>query len=1259
MGFLSSKSSSTASNLSSFTNGKESGLPVQTKLSVGSPNDPAEKEADSVARKVVENDAMKDKAQPKAENKKEDKIAKKEDKKDEVKKKEEEKIAKKDEVKKKEEDKIAKKEEKKDDIKKKSEEKKDEKISKKEEKKDDIKKKAEDKKDEKISKKEEKKDDIKKKEEDKIAKKDEKKEDKIAKKEEKPALAKSIQAKPDVPDKKAGEGTDDMDAIEQRLNATKGKGKAMETGIKASMEGEFEHDFSDVRIHTDNEAIELCQALNAQAFTHGRDVYFNAGKYDPQQTKGKELLAHELTHVVQQQRHIHRMVQKVVGGAAAPDPTTFDKSVGKLDESDDNNRKIIFDKVKVPAFKADKFPTLFSNPLKRAKGYNDSARPSGNDVQLMKWKSQLKKDTIKSELDSKKVNNPDAPDTFAYKPKMSDRDNYFLMGKIDDIANTLAVPTWNRSNKAMPFHVDHVVDLQISGWGPTSKPSWANDTGNYQLLEAATNTGSQNITTNDIQNKLKNFVTKAKVDKRSRFGSVEKIKQGYDLVFDGFDKQTYSFNDDKYWEFKQVEDAKHIEGDKLIGKQISEVENKDKVSISTSAGGGYMKGFDLKEDESGQTLGISDKSEKDYLKTYEIVQKRFEVTDADKGKEFLGAVYVTLSNEQIKDGVTDSGGKSKKKMNPGVNLRPVSVNRVPGTKRFGYIDRKQIMSLLKEWRHSMFCPIEFPDADIVAGKGIVAEGKILPELAFLNKADIGFRISDNNAEIYKQFNSGEIALPKPFKIDNCSLTVALGSRKGLSVEGQIDFGIEKVGEGYVKGVESTGEGFELEGAFNFDSKLFDPAQIKVEYKEKKWKVEGNIGIKKGKVKGIKKANATVSYEEGGEFKANGSAELDIPGVKNANIQVVVSDQDFKITGEANLEHKFIESGKVTADITKKNDEYIINLTGTAKPKIPGISSELTVKYLDGVITVEATVGYQKGMLSGSILAGFTNQAVGADGKPAGGANDNLTFYGGGQLTLKLTSWLQATAGVKFMANGKMEVLGRIETPQAINLFEKKEVKKDIFKAPTIEIPLLAIPIGSRSIGIVATIGGGAEGYASIGPGQLTQASLEVKYNPDDEANTTITGNVNFKVPAEAGIRLFIRAGIGLSVGIARVAGGIELGGALGAEAAAELPIQIQWSPSKGVVFDATPRISVQPKFKFDISAYLEAKLDLYFFEIGAEWKKTLAQYEFGPAMQFALSLPIHYEEGKDFELSADQIQFEKPNIDVGAFAKGIAEKVFD
>ncbi len=66
------------------------------------------------------------------------------------------------------------------------------------------------------------------------------------------------------------------------------------------MESRFGADFSDVRIHTGAEAAQLSRDLQAQAFTHGRDIYFGAGRYDPGTETGKRLLAHELTHTIQQ-----------------------------------------------------------------------------------------------------------------------------------------------------------------------------------------------------------------------------------------------------------------------------------------------------------------------------------------------------------------------------------------------------------------------------------------------------------------------------------------------------------------------------------------------------------------------------------------------------------------------------------------------------------------------------------------------------------------------------------------------------------------------------------------------------------------------------------------------------------------------------------------------------------------------------------------------------------------------------------------------
>lgn len=66
------------------------------------------------------------------------------------------------------------------------------------------------------------------------------------------------------------------------------------------MESRFGEDFSGIRVHTDKNAAETSQQLNAAAFTVGRDIFFDSGQYSPQTHEGKRLLAHELTHVVQQ-----------------------------------------------------------------------------------------------------------------------------------------------------------------------------------------------------------------------------------------------------------------------------------------------------------------------------------------------------------------------------------------------------------------------------------------------------------------------------------------------------------------------------------------------------------------------------------------------------------------------------------------------------------------------------------------------------------------------------------------------------------------------------------------------------------------------------------------------------------------------------------------------------------------------------------------------------------------------------------------------
>lgn len=89
-------------------------------------------------------------------------------------------------------------------------------------------------------------------------------------------------------------------ALSARIDARRGAGAPLPGAARAHFEPRFGYDFGGVRIHTDGESAQLNRALGAAAFTIGRDIFFGAGRFQPQTSAGRRLLAHELTHTVQQ-----------------------------------------------------------------------------------------------------------------------------------------------------------------------------------------------------------------------------------------------------------------------------------------------------------------------------------------------------------------------------------------------------------------------------------------------------------------------------------------------------------------------------------------------------------------------------------------------------------------------------------------------------------------------------------------------------------------------------------------------------------------------------------------------------------------------------------------------------------------------------------------------------------------------------------------------------------------------------------------------
>jgi hypothetical protein len=110
----------------------------------------------------------------------------------------------------------------------------------------------------------------------------------------------AVQLKSSIQPVQGDGGFEVKGAVEARLAQRQGGGAPLSNDVQAFMGSRFDTDFSRVRVHTDREAAQLNRDLQAQAFTHGTDIYLGEGKYNPGTSAGKRLLAHELTHVVQQ-----------------------------------------------------------------------------------------------------------------------------------------------------------------------------------------------------------------------------------------------------------------------------------------------------------------------------------------------------------------------------------------------------------------------------------------------------------------------------------------------------------------------------------------------------------------------------------------------------------------------------------------------------------------------------------------------------------------------------------------------------------------------------------------------------------------------------------------------------------------------------------------------------------------------------------------------------------------------------------------------
>ncbi len=1017
--------------------------------------------------------------------------------------------------------------------------------------------------------------------------------------------------------------------VEQQIAGMRGQGAQLPEQLRTELEGQFNHDFSSVSIHTGGTADVLCKKLSARAFTVGSDIFFASGEYAPDSQEGKRLLAHELTHVVQQGSGVTRKIMRDVTPAPSPAVSPGSDAETKLNE---------LCKLELPPIKHRHAALYTGHGARRAAGY--ARNTSEQQIDVWKRDVNLTEAIIAQKIQaSLQRSNPNATFTIPSSPHAMV--NFSLPGSPTPISgqwrglrNQLLIPDWDRRGVALTtrenkFQVDHMIELQVYG---DSTGNSGNVVGNMELLKGSSNASSGSTIKNKIYEKVfdflgaqdSNFATLAEDTKKARRRS---FLSAHTINFTEMVRGSGRGGDDADWWTKaEIETGAHM--DILQAAPATRLQGSSGNFVFATGPGGSE------------------------IRRYSYTGFPIAVTDPAGQNAFAGIIINSFNlNNQVEVGTEGADvGTIQGTWNLPQGFASGAAVTIP-LKAIGpyCAGPGQIPPLNTTFNH--LSPVEFTEFEI-RNNELYSMGRIpTPTIPLLSRAQIGLVLQGDDIRFQIQYNTGMLNLPIPgVSIDDSSIALFYSVQQGFGAEGSLDFGINNLGAGNLSVAASQESGFSASGNFSFDTSLFDRARIGIWYRNGAFGGSGEIGIDTpNKIRGIRRANLNVSFTEG-NFSATGDIQPAIPGVQQAGLRVIYTEQEGLTIGgnlQLNNETPGLQSGSVDVTLNKRDGLWKVSATGTAVPAIPGVNSQLTINYNDGTFTAEANADYSRGMLSGRVNAGVTNRTVNADGSLSETASEGnpLVIYGGGQLTLQIAPWLQGTAGVRFAPNGEVTVTGEIGLPSQLEIFARKEINKSIFNI-AVQAPIFP--------GIVAEVGGGLSATAGIGPGVLDRLSLGITYNPAHEDQTRITGDAHLNIPANAGLRLSVRAGIGLGITGASATGGLDIGGTLGIEGAAEAGVHVEWTPATGLDLRAEIAVHAQPSFTFDIGGYVSVRA-LGFEVYDNRWQ--FASYTFGSDYRFGIRLPIHYHEGEPFDISLDDVQFEVPNIDTDQLLSGLIARI--
>ncbi|MCW3846500.1 DUF4157 domain-containing protein [Sphingomonas sp. LB-2] len=1005
-------------------------------------------------------------------------------------------------------------------------------------------------------------------------------------------------------------------------------GRPLPPALKNDMEARFGHDFSAVRIHDDAAGARAADAVDAQAFAHGNDIAFGPGRFDPDTPDGRWLIAHELAHTVQQSQGSEGVQQR---GAA---------SDGALEREADAAASA--------ALAYAPLPPLSAAPAAVARAAKPAAKPKGKNADLTIGADNLKYnvtvttapqkvdgvDEVTVELLVKPFYvprmkgrralevmraNPPAPlmrvpkaedksNRAALKQKREDtpdlRDNWlqrvgWKAAEADKLWKKCGGDSWFPKVKGEACHMDHIIELQLSGGGHPE---------NIQALDPKPNITSGGM----IRDQLA------------------------DLATEIADHKTLGLNGKKRDLMMRI----RFEGVKYYGDPPSVTKC---VEIETQALTGGQGTLQLAPGRQPHTLLLKGGNAQ-----FSVDDTLAALIEGDPDNDSLRIVYAGLILSQL-DAPNKAGTHVlHARIDTATSRLPIKIKKSKDSDIQMNV-RADTPPVLKTNKTKIpvdllfMSPGEITEVKIDGDK-INWTGMITPTHKFLPKLEIKY--ADEKLTVATKLDKEALAKKSPIpgaKITEASLAVQLMPE--FKPEGNFAFDYDV---GKRKILSTAVRVFAEDGALAADGDVtlhiprVKSATGKIKYRQGEWSLEAKVTTGQLDLPYLKGGELTATYAKG-RFGAQGTLDLDLPGNGTGQIKLSFAGGKWTYGGKGTIKHSKL--GTVNVQITDDGDTF--TAWGDATMGFPslGLTPKVAAKFV-------RKKGEEKPRLSGTGTLLVARPKL--NGSLTVTLHENGAISAAGKMKYPVRDDLTVEVGVAVDQQQNVTTTGTAKLTRPIPLFAARGGKYSMTLL-NIEVPIPGVSAGP--IGLKFGIGAGIDAKYWFGPAVLKDVEVGGKLNPfapDPDPVLDFKGTLS--VDAGASLGFWIKGSLIVDGGLAKAKGSIIVSAAIEAKGNASLITTAHYE--KGwYALGAVAKASAELNLRFGLAAEVELTTILGSWGPGAKWEWQLADFLVPTGLGFSFSAPVSYHSIQGFTPpDAKNITWVPPQkIDAGDLLKKILD----